>query len=232
MGEEAKAKAIEFSNHFVAFIDLLGFSEMVRHDTEATEGARLFVEKLFEAHKAIDFLVSSKKKNIRLTQFSDSIVMSLPVKKDDFIEFLAVVASFQILLLKSGLLCRGGVAYGKHFSDQSFMFSDAMIAAYKIETTQARYPRIVISSDLIELFDPIPAALSEFLLREDDGAVFVNYIGYASRNGEILEDAVRAVAGSVPKQSPPSVLEKIRWLLQYADFTLGTKLAPARFAKC
>ena len=69
--------SISFVNHFVAFIDVLGFAEMVKHDTEAGDGDLLFVERLYEVHAAIIDLVGKSGLSIKLTQFSDSIVLRM-----------------------------------------------------------------------------------------------------------------------------------------------------------
>jgi hypothetical protein len=221
---------VTFVNHFVAFVDILGFSEMVRHDAESPDGGRLFVEKLFDIHAAIRATVIEESSDIELTQFSDSVVLSMPLERERFSGFLKTVAGFQLLLLKEGLLCRGGVAYGKHFSRNAFMFSDAMINAYRLESAHARYPRIVVSSDLVELYPPPTIGATDLIVVEDDGIAFIDYLRVALLAGEDLNDVV-ANFGTINRGAQPAVREKIRWLLQYADWAHGSTLAPARFSR-
>ncbi len=225
----AEVEKIKFVNHFVAFVDLLGFSEMVAHDAKASPGDRLFVEKLFEVNREIESKIASSGRRFSLTQFSDSIVISLPLDQSAVYEFISVVSSYQLLLLSRGLLCRGGISYGKHFSSGSFIFSDALITAYKLESQQAKFPRILVSEDLVQLFDIDKTRLNEILIREDDGAVFVNYLKEGARAEVDVLGYVRNVARSIGRSETPSVKEKIRWLTQYADFVLGTRMAPPRF---
>jgi hypothetical protein len=222
---------IRFANHFVAFIDVLGFAEMVRHDTEAGDGRRLFVEKLYEVNQEFASRAATLGEEFRITQFSDSIVVSHPFVLERAPGFFRAVSGFQVELLKRELLCRGGVTYGKHFSSASFMFSDAMISAYRIESTQARYPRIVVSTDLVDLLGDKKCGVAELLVREDDGAAFIDYLKLMdpSDRGAIVEIVEQMVRRSGPKDSP-SVQEKIRWLAQYADLTIGTTLSSPRFA--
>lgn len=226
-----KSMSISFVNHFVAFIDVLGFAEMVKHDTEAGDGDLLFVERLYEVHAAIIDLVGKSGLSIKLTQFSDSIVLSVPISLSSLLPFLEVVAELQILLFEKGLLCRGGIAYGKHYSEASFMFSDAMISAYRLESESAKYPRILISQDIIDLYHPGEVGMAHMLVFEDDGAVFVDYFRYAARNSRDLSGRVSELAESIRSVPSSSVREKIRWVLQYWDHAMSTAVAKPRFSK-
>lgn len=46
------------------------------------------------------------------------------------------------------------MAYGKHNTENDFMFSQALIEAYQLECMEAKYPRIIISPNLKNLFEP------------------------------------------------------------------------------
>jgi len=164
-----------------------------------------------------------------LIQFSDSVVLSKPFNIQELGSFLNAIAGWQRELILRGLLCRGGIAFGKHFVKDKFLFSKAMIDAYKLESSQAKFPRILVSSDLIELaygqvdFGPLP------LLKEEDGAIFVNYLkvtdaGLQTRLKDSIDKVVKDAAGA-----SSDVQEKIRWLARYSDYALGTAVALPQF---
>ena len=90
----------------VAFVDILGFSDMVRSDCENKNGSLKFFEIL---------------KNIQ------------------------ILSEYQYKLLCNSIICRGAMAYGKHYTESDFMFSQALIEAYQLECMEAKYPRIIIS---------------------------------------------------------------------------------------
>jgi hypothetical protein len=107
-----------------------------------------------------------------------------------------------------------------------------LIDAYLLESQLARYPRVVVSQDLLDLVFPKKGKLPKYLMREDDGLIFVNYIGAtASSAPKRLRSAVDAVVGAAANNKSASVREKARWLAAYADFTLGTTLAVPRFGR-
>ena len=110
----------ELRNHYVAFLDLLGFSSMVRSDSGF--GQQNYLGKLFKCHQSASQIFSDDA-HCQVTQFSDSIVFSKPYEPNNPAQikwFAARRADYQRLLLEQGLLCRGGIAVNKHFSNGTF----------------------------------------------------------------------------------------------------------------
>ena len=159
-------------NYLVAFIDILGFKEMVKHDSEVPDGKQKFINILYELHLETKKIKDSNSE-IQVFQFSDSVVISIPYSATRFIDFCEIVSNYQYRLFLSGILCRGGVSYGKHFSSDSFLFSTGMIHAYLIESREAITPRVVISRDLMDCKRSIIALLSSKLETYQNSA-FIN----------------------------------------------------------
>ena len=57
----------------------------------------------------------------------------------------------QWLALTSRLLLRGAISIGRHCPQLGFMFSQGLVAAYRLESGTARYPRVLVDVNLIEL---------------------------------------------------------------------------------
>lgn len=224
-----KSMRLQLTSQFVAFIDLLGFSEMVRVDCESANEPK-YLELLHNAHLRASEIFGQDL-DAGLIQFSDSIVLSRPFDLDALPTFIASIASWQRGLLRDGLLCRGGVTFGKHFVKDRFLFSKGLIDAYQLESTQAKYPRIVISENLLELASPTVDVSKLALIKEEDGITFIDYLNLGDNTGEktALEAAAKNVIDTAPRGST-SVQEKMRWLARYADHKLGCTLAGPRFA--
>lgn len=206
---------IELKNHYVAFIDILGFSQMVRADCEGGPNGQQYVDRLIEVHQQTTTL-GSDVDGLSVSQFSDSTVIAAPFSRVSFSDFLGVIVSFQQNLLRKGILCRGGVAIGKHYSEGSFLFSNGLIEAYRIESGLAVFPRIVVSQDLIDLIYPnrnLPPSCS--LLRENDDLFFVDYISSMSQR-DVRSFMEKIVPGNLAQD--PSVRNKQIWLIEYYNF--------------
>ena len=80
--------------------------------------------------------------------------------------------------LRRGLFIRGGVAYSKHFQSGNITYSHAVARAYEIESKIASYPRIVIDSNIIQMFESetLPEIFGNGLLAEHNGVTFVNVL--------------------------------------------------------
>jgi hypothetical protein len=116
----------ELKQHFVAFLDVLGFSHMVKSDLE--NGDLAFLSKLFRCHQSAAQIFRDDP-NCTITQFSDSILIARPYDAEGFEWFAKRVAEYQRLFLQEGLLCRGGIAVDRHFSNGSFTFSAGLIGS-------------------------------------------------------------------------------------------------------
>lgn len=219
--------SIELKQHYVAFLDILGFSEMVVLDIGSENQPNL--SKLFRCHQGAANIFKDDP-NCTVTQFSDSIVVAKPFDTKSFEWFVTKVAEYQRLLLDEGLICRGGIVVNKHFSNGTFTFSAGVIDAYQVESTIACFPRVVVSHDLIDLIFPDQKEYPAFLIKEDDGSVFIDYLGlFKDQNSEVLTDSIYKIVAGLIDGKKNSLREKGLWLSRYSDAVLGTELTPPKF---
>ena len=204
---------IELKSYIVAFIDLLGFASMVTRDCETPNGEQKFIESLYECHVETKSLKKDHP-DLQLIQFSDSVVFALPYSIGNYISLVELISNYQYSLLSKGILCRGGMSYGKHFSTEDFLFSNGMIEAYRLESQVANTPRVVVSNELLELVNPEikKKKVSLPLIRERDGLWFINYLsGKASR--EVWQCISRVVPEKLSES--PSIRNKQVWLVDF-----------------
>ncbi|MFF0828644.1 hypothetical protein ACFYU8_17310 [Brevibacillus sp. NPDC003359] len=186
---------------------------MVKHDLEAPEGTEKYIERLYAVHQSTLSLTESE---ISLVQFSDSVVMATEFNKDKFLDFIKIIATYQCSLFSQGILSRGGIAYGRHFYQDGFMFSLGLIEAYKLESTAAKNPRILVSSDLIELLYPEKQLSPDIpILKENDGMFFIDFLASAERNE--IERNLKTIEHGI-KNPKTTIREKNLWLGEYIKY--------------
>lgn len=201
--------------HIVAFVDILGFSEMVKNDCENKNGGLKFFQILRDIN-----LRTKEINDCDITQFSDSVIFSLPLSIDNYVRMIDILSSYQYELLYNSIVCRGAIAYGKHYKEQEFMFSQALIEAYQLEMTEAKYPRIIVSRNLLDFFRPCLKKL-EGVLKERDGYYFVDYFHISHK------DEIKAVLDSLSENIMNynmNIKEKYYWLFEYWEFKFKEKL--------
>lgn len=199
----------------VAFVDILGFSNMVKSDCENKSDSIKYFEILREINKETQRIGACN-----VTQFSDSVIFSLPLSQDNYIKMIKILAEYQRELLYHNIICRGAVAYGKHYKEDDFMFSQALIEAYQLESKDAIYPRIIISKNLLEYFKPT-IQNPPCLVQEKDGFNFVDYLSAADK--ELSLKCLKEFNCSMHAQSLV-IKEKYYWLYKYWEFKFSDTL--------
>lgn len=204
---------IELKSYIVAFIDLLGFSSMVTKDCETPNGDQKYIESLYECHIETKILKNDHK-DLQIIQFSDSVVFALPYSIENYISIIEMISNYQYNLLTKGILCRGGISYGKHFSTEDFLFSNGMIEAYKLESQVAITPRVVVSSELLELVSTRIETETVVLpiVQEHDGLWFINYLSGKTAQ-EVWSNILKIIPAELSKS--PSIRNKQVWLVDF-----------------
>lgn len=134
-----------YENRIVAFIDILGFANIIKSSTK-NEILSIFQTltrtrtRQFESHQAFGQVVST---------FSDCIVISYPENSDGaFTALLSDLYNLQAELLMLGHTFRGAVTFGKLFHDDAHAFGSALVEAVYKEK-KANFPRIIFSEESI-----------------------------------------------------------------------------------
>ena len=150
-------KSIVYRRCYVAFLDILGFKDLVFSGKKST------IENYFGiVDAAIQHLKSiSNKQDIKYITISDSIILSVEHGKDKNENFKRLqnlciaVGLIQSSLALKNIWLRGGISSGEAFFDQDEyqVVGRAYIDAYLLEQQTALYPRIVIDGKIIQEFE-------------------------------------------------------------------------------
>lgn len=210
----------------VAFIDILGFKEMVNESFKYGS----YYGNILSALKTIDNMRhlkvdSDSSVGHEVTVFSDNIVISY---KRNYLDLLIRdVIDLQISLLADGMLTRGGVSFGKLCHEDNLVYGPALIEAYLIESKYAIYPRVVIDNKFFcdgEVFDVFEAykamEANKAIKRDFDDLYYISIlddiITFRYRNGDLIYDVVKKVIESKLKENVSlGIKAKYGWLKNY-----------------
>lgn len=166
-------KIIKYEDRIVAFIDILGFKEIIK-DSERDNTQIGSIYKTLEYLKALgisnnwttDILAYEEcaqykgietfevKNKLNSTAFSDSIVVSIKVEENINEMASALIVNLAYVgaeLMQQGILIRGGITVGKLIhSENGIVLGQGLIDAFTLETKSAKYPRIILSDKLIK----------------------------------------------------------------------------------
>ena len=143
-----------FQDKFVAFVDILGFSDMVRNSEQTGKPALDFIMKLqdiLDNKKQQEFFKSygpqlcpcSIKQSLDLdfkaTQVSDCVIISVELSPVGLINLLKFCTDIVFKLLDEGILCRGYITKGSIFHTENRFIGSAYMEAYHMEEKEITF---------------------------------------------------------------------------------------------
>ena len=217
---------MEYVEGYVAFIDILGFSQFVSDETNGEN-----VKKLFQfIEKYCYFFNTSTQLFLNVAFFSDSIVLASN-------NINMVNASIQIaesyVQSELGLVFRGGITYGKYYYEKSVVFGPAVIRAYSLEK-KANHSRILIDN-CVEM----PENSGLLIYQDMDGESVLNPYNmilqagcsYGGPDGvkypddptkqitKTFEECSKWVIDKIKQHKNTSVVEKYLWRVRPFNYT-------------
>lgn len=161
------AKGYQF--RLVAFIDILGFKEMLKNEDATTiikhfskfhswANQPSFFESIAyndnEGDQASNSIQNrqiertAEQQNRKVSVFSDLVVISYLGTKRliefNFSEMLDEISFIQQYFIQQGIPIRGGITYGELCHDNELCFGPGLVRAHELEKSMAFFPRIII----------------------------------------------------------------------------------------
>lgn len=219
------------NKQFCVFIDILGFKNKMNNFEDALKYYKQFFAMYEAFDKSHDSMLSSvsdvlqsdspeiekSKVSVGNIVFSDSILLY----SADWKALLFRVSNVMSWLLSLGFFFRGGVGYGKHYSDiqlgQVHIVSEGLVQAVEIESKKSNYPRIVISQQALDeilvqmssLYD-----LNNMLIQSEDNMWFINPFFLNPDISPICE----CVEKNIAKYSSEGFVEKYVWMQELCKY--------------
>lgn len=161
-----------YENRFVAFIDILGFKQLVENIENEKNGYEKDFERVkcvlnflhkesIESNRSHDLLIFDscddslliELGNPRITYISDCVIISTDGTFDGFKSLCNKVTKFSTDLAFEGIFLRGGITYGSIYHHDSILFGSAYQNAFSLESKYAIYPRIIIGETVYEFLN-------------------------------------------------------------------------------
>ncbi len=226
----------EYKSHFVAFLDILGFKELITK-RKCDEIYPIFGKLHEKAKSQLNYNGVQIKAfdHIRHMILSDSIILFIDSTIDDaFAALIDTCRRLQYSLADRDepILMRGGIAKGDLFYENDIIYGDGLTKAYLLESNLAKYPRIVFSGETLnEGFENTKFMFPDMEFykfsysKDDDYMYFVNYLPslLGKTIDEVVEysDRLKELCNCwLNKEIPFSLREKYVWLQNKVEKTI------------
>lgn len=198
----------EWTQSIVAFLDILGYKDLIKKDVHEQSGIYKQIYAVIQKAPSYTSLPE-----LDVHQFSDSIVIRTDFKnkKENLLEIVKATKKIQIEFLKIGILLRGAISNGMHFSKKDFIYSEGLVSAYQKESNYAKFPRVIVDENTFLLFDEMDSLKRNKMFRTDnDQMVFVDYL-----NSSTVKKAFDIIKNRGDRLNTSSY-EKFLWLANYS----------------
>lgn len=159
-----------YGNRFAAFVDILGFKQMIAQIEAHSSGHRELFKRLqsvlnFLSDESVESngqhdlpvyeltdggMIERELGNPRITYVSDCVIISTDDTFDGFKSICNKLTKLSTDLACDGMFLRGAIAYGPLYHDRKFVFGSAYQRAYEVESTIAKSPRIIIDRSALD----------------------------------------------------------------------------------
>jgi hypothetical protein len=147
MKKHRSKTADAYEDRVVAFIDILGFKELVSKGKVST-----ILKAMEVIRKRVKLIENVTHSPLKTSQFSDSLILSALNDDDGVVHIIHFVSLLASELFLNGIWCRGAIASGALHHDGSVVFGQAFIDAIELERQLAVYPRILVTETVAERF--------------------------------------------------------------------------------
>ena len=218
----------------VAFIDLLGFSNIVK-DENNFDKIKNITKYLLTEQKVLN-----KGNAFEFTIFSDSIIISATFEYGKFFGFVNIIDCLLKELAMNGFLARGGISVGNLYHNGNIVFGPALLEAVNIEKNIALYPRVVLTKKSLDKGIEIDDNINDFEYREKfikplfkefsknkETYYYIDYLhdnGYIYSGGNDHLDFLKIIKNFIENAyaniNDSHIIEKYDWLKDYLIITL------------
>lgn len=216
---------MKYETRLIAFVDFLGFKQMIKESETSERRTGEVYSAIRNIYEVLwDYLANSScDTTLRITHFSDSIVLScLFDEVEDVVLIMRHLRYIQQCLAEEhSMLIRGGITIGDLIHDDQILMGPAMVEAYHMESKVALYPRIIVSDLAKQVWDKCTNILkvdttpdNQFMVRDNDNLWYIDYLNDLdynfSNDGEIMYDSIKDLIEM--HIDDPDLHDKYQWL--------------------
>lgn len=167
-----------YEERYCAFIDILGFRELIGRLRQGDTPLHALCQLLAKVHAPPATNAGAlPQADFRAQSISDAVALSAATNAAGLGAIIHSINQLAVDLLKEGFFIRGALVKDLLYHDDKMVFGDALVRAYTLESTVVRYPRVMVTREVVEDIRDIDDDTFKVLLRRsDDGPMFVHVL--------------------------------------------------------
>ena len=220
-------------NYVIAYIDILGIRDKIAHQDDKQVFKDIYYPFLL-ADRVMPQVELFEAQDIKVKIFSDNILFAYPVKdsfdkEDVYLSYRKLVdylGFFLHSIANKGILFRGAIAFDKLMINDLLVWGEGLLKVVYLEENVAIYPRIILSEELLKIFDEFSLSGIKYeqkfsCLKDFDDCVFFNFFDYEDTEAteSLLYYAKKYIRENIEKEraekNRPKILHNYYWFENY-----------------
>jgi hypothetical protein len=167
-----------YEQRYCAFVDILGFGELIDRLNQGQTSFRSLQELLTKVHNPPPTTASThEESDFRAQSISDAVALSAAINTAGIGAIIHSINRLAVDLLTRGFFIRGAIVKDDLYHDDKMVFGKALVRAYRLETSVAEYPRVMVAQEVVRDVRKIDDATAKRLLRQsEDGPIFLHLL--------------------------------------------------------
>lgn len=228
----------EYRDRYCAFVDILGFSELVN-------GLSRNPESFIEVRRLLSMVYKKPTgrysrrfdgSKFHVQNISDALCISTECNEPGLAHMFFSLTGLAQSLLVQGFFVRGAIVRGPLYHDERMVFGEALVHAYKLEQEIVRFPRIMVAKRVAYEFQASEIGNSDpqAIIQSSDGPFYLHYLRNAvllarkdlsQKARETIEERLNMMGGLIQTRfneavDNPRHFEKIQWFGRYWNDTV------------
>lgn len=227
-------------NRLIAFIDILGFKELIKDEKCKKDIINLLYNFKKEERELGFKEILHDNQSIyqpipEISLYSDNIIISLLLDSDSHIASISLnvvimlhyTSKFQIRALEKGIAIRGAISIGEIYYDSNkrIILGNPLVEAISDEQNLAKYPRVIFSKNFEDfcyknkLFtrEIIPASM---ILRDHDGLYHINFFHFLfkyspPKNAKSMKKIKNCIEQNIASSKSLNIKSKWIWMANF-----------------
>jgi hypothetical protein len=239
-----------YEQRYCAYIDILGFADLMAELRGGKVPYEAIRDVLKRMHNPYDpKIIDVEHCDFRAQSISDAVALSTQCSIPGLSMLFAAIRELAEAALHKGYFLRGAVCKGHLYHDESTVFGEALVKAYKLESTVVNFPRIMLTKKVVA--DAMASSESndfrDHINQANDGPFYLHVLWHVRMLLDVLKEKNYDMAGSehrlqwystmndmIQRRFDDSVdtprhFQKVQWFANYWNLTLAEERAGLKF---
>ena len=181
----------QYEERYFAYLDILGFRELIadlRSGVVKFETIRDLLRRIHSPYNSRIFDLEHC--DFRAQSISDAVALSTKRTIPGLQMLCAALRQLTLGALHAGYFTRGALCKGLLYHDDSMVFGEALVKAYRLESEIVRFPRIMLTKDVVDdaMLSDKKDEFAEHIKQADDGPYFLHVLWQLRMKLEIIRE--------------------------------------------